>query len=146
MAWPTEQVFVHHAGERLPWRQVAVLLDRLGPRLYQWVRLTVMDCHPTATRPSARRRLCGVHRGSRPDPAGGCRTNADDHRLGPVCAELTGSRLAQPRWRVAACQSPLVFYSVNGIITHQRVLLGTIGQLSDHPNDRFTSLNRHLTC
>jgi len=30
--WPTEEDFVHHVGERLPWRHITVLLDRLATR------------------------------------------------------------------------------------------------------------------
>ena len=30
--WPTEDEFVHHVGERLPWRHITVLVDRLPTR------------------------------------------------------------------------------------------------------------------
>ncbi|MCL1897856.1 MAG: DUF1016 N-terminal domain-containing protein [Micrococcales bacterium] len=30
--WPTEDDFVHHVGERLPWRHITVLVDRLASR------------------------------------------------------------------------------------------------------------------
>jgi predicted nuclease of restriction endonuclease-like (RecB) superfamily len=30
--WPTEDEFVHHVGERLPWRHITVLIDRLATR------------------------------------------------------------------------------------------------------------------